>query len=281
VADETDKVVELLSGVLHPRVADALSGFLPGLFFETCLLLAEPQQTKALLAAARLDRPTELFITLLLAFVVGNAFIFWVRLIQIFLRIVFGAFHSWWPVLVEYRLIISANTRQSRADQKLQPGQQPRMLLSVRLARWAYSIELNRRANREFIQGAGGEAATALLKRYGVERPRNALVWINVLGAISPQEMRGFTLITSLHATGWAGLCAAYLAPELFALPFLALCAFLILCGLAHAGSLASWATHPGKSWVMALKNTWEELKTVGPVMPPNAPEAKDQSRKS
>jgi hypothetical protein len=32
-----------LSKVLHPRVVDFLAAFLPGLFFESCLLLANPQ----------------------------------------------------------------------------------------------------------------------------------------------------------------------------------------------------------------------------------------------
>jgi hypothetical protein len=278
VADDTKNVIELLSGLLHPRVADALAGFLPGLFFESSVWLASPQRVRLLLADARLDRPTEVFLVFLLALVMGNAFMFWVRFIQSFLRTVFGTFHRWWPVLLERRLVISANQRHLQATRKLPTGQQPpRGSLYFRLVHWAFGREISRRENRHFIEQAWGEVATTLLKRYGVEHPRRGLgAWTNVLGAMRAEELRGFPLIASLHATGWAGLSAGYFAPELLTRPFKGLCWFLIFCGLLHGLSLASWTTHPVKSWVMGLRNTWEELKAVGPTVEKQPPSSQN-----
>ena len=91
-------------------------------------------------------------------------------------------------------------------------------------------------------------------------------MWANAIGVLPTDELRGFPLIMSLHATGWAGLAAIRLAPNLSSLPFRSLCLFLIFAGLVHCVLLASWLTHPVKSWVTGLKTTLNELKDLGPV---------------
>src|SRR5437899_12668646 len=81
------KIIDVLSSVLHPSVSDVLSGFLPGLFFESCIVMAGPQnQVQLLIGRASLDRYTPALIALLMAFVVGSAFMLWVRLLHTVLR---------------------------------------------------------------------------------------------------------------------------------------------------------------------------------------------------
>jgi hypothetical protein len=266
-AENTKDVIQLLSGVLHPRVVDALAAFLPGLFFESCVLLASPQKVHLVLANAQLDRPAELFVAFLFAFIVGNGFMFWVRMLQVALLSVSGTFWICWPWLLERKLVLFANQRNIAANRNLQPGQQPSRSLYFRIVQWAYGVEINHRANRQFMQEAWGEVATALLGRYGLPKHRRAnwAAWTNTLGTRTLEELRGLPLISSMHATGWAGLAATYLAPNLMSRPFEYFCVFLIFSGLLHAASVASWAKHPVKSWLMGLRNTFEELRTLGP----------------
>ena len=86
-------MAEVLSGVFHPRVADLLAAFLPGLFFEGCAALACPLKVQAVLTNSRLDHASQIFLALLFGFVLGSAFMLWVRLIQRTFLFIAAQFH--------------------------------------------------------------------------------------------------------------------------------------------------------------------------------------------
>lgn len=77
-----------LSKALHPRFWDFLPALMPGLFFEISIFLAFPQQIQDRLAPAHLERYLQIIIALILAFIIGNAFMCWVRVLQMVLRFI-------------------------------------------------------------------------------------------------------------------------------------------------------------------------------------------------
>jgi hypothetical protein len=264
VADET-KVIDVISRLLHPSVAGVLAAFLPGLFFETCVLLASPRILQLMVARTSfLNRYTPVFVALLVAFVVGSAFMLWVQLIQNVLRL---SAKAWAGLRLWDRMLTWLRQRASTRypERKAASGQV--VLAPSRYHRFIDRLE-GRRMHQDIewihARDAWQQVALVLLKRYGIEDPRHLQAWTNVLGTLSVQDLRGYTLVTALHATGWSGLAAAYFASELRGLPFESLCLFLIFCGLIHAATLASWSTHLLRSWLMGLGNTWDELKEAG-----------------
>ena len=273
------KMAEVLSGVLHPRVAEVLAGFLPGLFFEGCVALACPQKLQAVLTNSRLDHASQIFLALLFAFILGSALMLWVRLIQRTFLFIATQFHWFRTIFVEKHLNAWANKWQQKSTKGLQPGQKPPSPpLWVKFARRAWRKQEQYRGLSTAIKENWELVASALLKRYGVSAPRriNSL-WANAIGGMRSDELRGFPLIMSLHAVGWAGLAAIRLAPNLSSLAFRSLCWFLIFAGLVHCVLLASWVAHPVKSWMMGLKSTLDELKELGPV-PNEAPMSKSNN---
>jgi len=274
MADEA-KVIDVISRLLHPSVAGVLAAFLPGLFFETCVMIASPQIAQLMVARTSfLYRYTPVLVALLVAFVVGSAFMFWVQLIQSVLRkfaMASGRLRLWDKLL----RWLSQRAETSYAAHTVIPGPPfPAPTLYLRLLR-----RLNRRRiaqEREWTHArdAWQEVALVLLKRYGVEDPGHLQPWTNVLGTLRTEDLRGYTLVTALHATGWSGLMAAYFASELRRGPFEGLCLFLIFCGLIQAVVLTFRSTHVVVSWLAGLGNTWGELKETG--VGKNAASSKD-----
>jgi hypothetical protein len=126
------------------------------------------------------------------------------------------------------------------------------------------------------------KVATILLKRYGIEAPPDDFwwqavdpwttnqwyrwtPWTTVLGRVRLGDLPGHSLTVILHAVGWSGLAARYFAPALRTRPFTSLCLLLIAFGIFHEISVALWLGHPVRSWAMALRNTFAELKKIGP----------------
>jgi hypothetical protein len=92
-----------LSKVLHPRAWDLLTAFMPGFFFEICFLLGNPQLINSL-TPTQLERPIVFIAAAVLAFVIGNVCMLWVKTIQIILtlllRIWFWFFPPIWQKLL-------------------------------------------------------------------------------------------------------------------------------------------------------------------------------------
>ena len=228
-------------------------------------MIASPPIAQLVVArASLLYRYTPVLVALLVAFVVGSAFMLWVQLIQTVLR---RAAMALAMLRVWDRLLPWLRQRASKryAARKAASGQA--VLTPSRYHRfidWLDGRRIDQHLEWSHARDAWQLVALALLKRYGIQDPGHLQPWTNVLGKLPVQDLRGYTLVTALHATGWSGLAAAYLASELRKGPFEGLCLFLIFCGLIQAVALASWSTHHLRSWLMGLGNTWDELKQTG-----------------
>jgi hypothetical protein len=267
-----DKVLEAVSRVLHPRVVTALAALVPGFFFEACVLMANPQIAELLTRRASvLSRYTPVFLSLLFAFVLGSAFMLWVTLLQSTVRTIFRIW-TWivpWDRLLDRWLVhVNQHHITQIAGQPPQPGQPQRPFLGsrhFRFVQWLGMRRAMRRALHDETVNAWTATASTLLKRYGLDYRERYDPWTEVLGHLTIQDLRGYTLGTTLHATGWAGLAAVYFAHALNATPFKVLCVLFIFGGMVQALRLAEDSAHSIWSWVIGLANTWKELKEAPP----------------
>jgi hypothetical protein len=265
-----------LTKVFHPRFTDLLAGFLPGLFFEICVLLANPEFAQRIIKSTGADRYIQLFVVLFLAFILGSALIQWVRFIQIQFMYSYRHLLQWKPKILDWRITRAMNAQAAQTGQQ---GQSP----TAPSKRWLklHAAQSRRVEDKEFIrhsQEAWGVAATQLLKRYGIEVTSANWdwgPWAEILGAgeIRAQDRRGYLFIMAQHATGWSGLLACYFAPTLRTWPFALFCLFLIVYGLLHDWQVASTLSDPRSQWTLALRCTMAELR--------NRSESKEPDRES
>ena len=230
-----------------PRASlSPLSAFIPGLFFEISIVLGNPQLITSHLATAqnliRLSSYLQLAIALFLAFIIGNAAMLFVSLIQ-------------WLLCYFHRL--KRPLREEFNRSALLP-------LINRLAGFQFFMSrmyfqrfrtriLKRAADpekpAELATHAWHRVARKLLKdRYDIdlsdlEEEWEFLFWS--LGSPTDVEIRGDLLTIASEATGWCGLAATALAPTLRTPYYLAICAFFILIGLIHDYFVALRRTAP------------------------------------
>jgi hypothetical protein len=252
-----------LSRPFHPAAWELLASFMPGLFFEGSLLLARPESVRCIIAPVALGHYVALAIALFLAFVVGTAFIAWVRLIQIVLYKMYIWMFRLRPKLLDW-LSMRASRAQAKAMAGLKPGQQPPPASRYRrFVIWAQMRQVNLDHEQRSAQKAWGKIASALLKCYGIDDPgEDWTPWTGAVGALRAQDLRGPFLVMSLHATGWSGLAAIYIAPELRMVhPYIGLFLFLISFGLLNDNAVASRITHPVVSWLIGVHRAMDELR--------------------
>jgi hypothetical protein len=254
-----------LSKALHPRFWDYLPAFMPGLFFEISIFLAFPQQIHDRLAPAHLERYLQIIIALVLAFIIGNAFMCWVRLLQMVIRFTarvgIQIRAKLWVKLLDYFLDVR---RFSPSMPPARPG---------RIRRFLHAAQIKARSVQPAlvgIQQAWGKAAIQLLKRrYGIAPPDPILgenewrAWQSVLGMPKPKIYRGIAFVNATQATGWSGLAAARLAPVLRSSAFLTLSEVLILYGIVVSlFELRRW-TNRQSVWSIALYSVLDEIPDI------------------
>ena len=223
-----------LSKMFPEKAYAYLSAFLPGLFFETSILFGNPAliiRMIAKLGGTLLISPYEtLAIALLLAFVIGNAFMLVPSLIQYVLSYVYriGTF-AWkrlcrWPVKPSLEWLLKRSASPELIN----------LHRAVMRTLYGFSpVELNKAFRCWHTL-----AERLLQTRYGMEPENvtegewNILYW--TLGKPTPQDARGSLAMITTHAIGWAGIAATRIEPALRSKYYLAFCLFLIINGLLH-----------------------------------------------
>lgn len=250
-----------------PSDSGGLAVYVPGFFFEGCLILGAPERLRPLPAKASVDRSTEIFLAFLCSFVVGSTFVLLVRLLHVFSRVLVQRLMGLWLNILEHRLVPSADAREADLLKKATPDGRPQRSAYVRIVRKIWATEKNKRARRDRVQEAWSLVAAALLGRYGV-KPDKLGIWTSALGSFRDEQVKGETFTVALHASGWAGLAAMYYVPELRIASLHDLCSLLVLVGFLHCLSTGWWSTGR-RSWIVGLRNTWRELKNLGPIDSP------------
>lgn len=259
----------------HPHVIQLLLGLVPGLFLEACILITDRNLRTEIELVGREHYYTVLFLGVFLAFVVGTAFISWVRSIQFLIAFVYRYVVTRLPDIQEKR----AQVRYKEILEEIQEAQKQNQQTAVqpheKMQRMQQS-QMRRYAVREMtyrLSGAWGRVAQELLKRYGIFTEEdflhseywrfNANAWLHSLGEARPRDHRGNALVVAIHATGWSGLVALHFAPHLQNLYFLALCVFMIGFGLFHDYQVARNYYDPVFSWILKIRRTLDELRSL------------------
>ncbi len=246
-----------LSKALHSRFLDLFPAFMPGLFFEISIFLACPQRIQALVGPAHLERYLQIIIALVLAFVIGHAFMCWVRLIQTALWFAVRRIIWLWIKLLGYFM-------NPKKFPPLPPAQLGPWRRFIQAANFKFNVPTPALRG---IQDAWAKAAVRLLKmRYGIDPPRSIGgdyewgAWESVLGLPKPKLYRGLMLVYATHATGWSGLAAAHLAPALRNFPYLTLSWFMVVYGIIILlFELRRWTSNESV-WTIRLYSVLDEI---------------------
>jgi hypothetical protein len=261
-----------LNSALHPRVGELLSPFVPGLFAEICVLLTSSQAREHMVSIAGANHYyTTVAIALFVAFVVGNAFLLWVRFIQMRLDDLIQSVpkvREWQlqRLRAKYSRQVQESLRNQAPGTVQTPPPVPKTLQKLEQAAARDSdIEEAQSARLAWIL-----AASAVLEHYGVDTSDqywtyHTHAWSGAIGKFHPEEYRGNLLVMTLHAAGWSGLSAWFYAPFLGRAHYfyLAFCGFLIVLGLLHDWELAKSQNDPVQDWLRALRRTVTELKEI------------------
>ena len=220
--------------MLPSRAYEYLAAFLPGLFFMFSIALANPDFVLRIEQRSLVFGRYAIFgMAVVLAFVIGQAFIFIDTLIQW----LFSYAHR--VKILFYRKVCEWPLRQFSSWLMAKPQWQRYPAIAhfhFRVSRIASTGFQDWRA----FQGCWHVFARRLLKvRYGIEstalKDDELGVLYSNLGTLTSEEFRGSMVLIASHATGWAGLVATRIAPSLRNRWFVGLSVFLILNGLLHA----------------------------------------------
>jgi hypothetical protein len=243
LAGHSETVSKILSSVLPPRTYAYLSAFLPGLFFEVSICLANPQFVQRLIArsnqAGNLGRYPKILIAVFIAFVLGNAFMLWVGIVQRILALVLRMSRFlWrrfcaWPLLpLLNRLVKRLSAAHGWWNRRL-PWILSRILRPVTAAAYDFGFA-----------SAGVRKLWAILTRnafkehYGIvladleQEEWNALYLAS--SAVPVNQFSDHLLMVAFQALGWSGLAAIRFAPSLSNRNYLAFNLFLIAIGMLY-----------------------------------------------
>jgi hypothetical protein len=250
-----------ISKALHPRIVGYLPPLMPGLFFELSILATNPQVVHKMFAESGLGYYTELIAALIGAFLIGNGFVLFVRLIQIFLGRIYRISNSSWIALV--RTLV------------------PRIGRLLARPALPFRFWLNKFFQKQQALGYGFSPALmetqrawhvvtseVLKQQYGIdvdELPRQMDwgVWYSVLGVPEPEDMRGSRIVIASHATGWAGLAALRFSPMLRSRYYVGFCIVLMVYGLLHDWEVARRLNNPVTVGLLKLRSLLRELKLL------------------
>jgi len=240
-----------------------LVAFVPGLFFEISILLANPEMISRLVTNSQqgfvLGRYVWFGIALFLAFIGGNIFLLTDSLIQVlfsfvvrFQRFIWKQFCNW-PA----RPFLDWLMRK--------PGWTKPWLAN--LNRYVTFVAYFGSDEWKAVQGCWGVLARTLLVRYGVNPKElkddewEPLYWN--LGALTREDIQGNILLIMCHATGWAGLLASRISPGLRNWYYITFCMFAILNGLIHAYTVAYHLYNPQTAGYMNIRAVLRELRKI------------------
>jgi hypothetical protein len=275
-----------------------LGAFVPGLFFEVSILLANPELVNGVLAKAQsafsLSGYLRFGIALFIAFIVGNVFTLLVcPVIQTLIRHIWNLLMFIWARICRWVFCPFLNwftKKQAARLAKLRTDARH----ESRFWRSNWNIYFLRYAqNRAFptssLELGKGFACWRVLAgkllrtKYGVEpTDLNDLsgerwVWLyRTVGSPTAENVRGSMIVIIIHAAGWAGLAASRLAPGLQHRFYFIFCFAMIAIGLYHDWGVARNRLDPEYVMWANIRALLREYRRID-VGPP--PEPGDRNR--
>jgi hypothetical protein len=267
VSQVSDAISKVISSVIPPRAYEFLFALIPGLFFEISVHLANPALVYALIARAKdavgPSHYATLGLALFLAFIIGNAFMFLVLLVQSLLSypyrlraIVWEEFCTWalFPLTTRLQGKQWWSGRRTLSDFA-------RYVQNVRMRQLGVDLDQDTRKCWALF-------AKRLLKdRYGIEAAGlgqdewNVLYWI--LGPLTSADIRGSVWVMASEATGWCGFAATLFAPALRNRYYVALSVLLTASGLIHDWRVVGNLTNPRFLGFLKIRALMREFRNV------------------
>jgi hypothetical protein len=256
-----------ISKVLPERESYAyLIAFIPGLFFEVSIYFANAPFIGRFAPQAHqpfaVSNSIVSIIAVLLAFIIGNGFMFIPTLIQYFLRYFYMLWWFGWKHFCQWPL-------KPLVDWLCKKPRFVRMIEVQNLNSYVFDIGFSTRpAEQERVWRCWLTFAQRLLKtRYGIESKDvsdhewGVLYWM--LGESDARDTRGSLLVFTLEATGWAGIAATRLAPAFSTKHFYYFCLFLIVNGLIHDWFVVRRLADPRASGYINVRAVLRELRKL------------------
>jgi hypothetical protein len=271
-----------LSKVLPSRAYDHfalfLASFLPGLFFVFSIAFAKPGLISVLAAESEqslaLGHYATALVGLFLAFIIGSGFILVDTLIQYLLS------YAYRFKMFLYRQLCKWPLKQVTQWLLTKPRWQTVSLgkFHGQVVTWgAIGFDDWRR-----YQSCWFVLVRRLLRvRYGIEsrelKDDDWEVLYSNLGSITPEDFRGSMMLIAMHASGWAGLLAARIAPVLQNRYYVGFSLFLIFNGLMHGYYVAMHRFDPRMSGDLTIRAVLRELNKLKPADPLSPPESNQE----
>src|ERR1700732_3550412 len=234
-----------VSKVLNSQHFSSLTPVIPGLFFEICFYVGNPEKVMAATSRLHLDKAAIVVLSLFMAFVIGSAFYLWVRLLQESMKAILSIVLRLWSNFLNF---VTTGSRYPWLQRlKLRAG---RNHFIIRGFRKQHMGQFRATAK------AWRVVATRLFVLYGID-PLDAVsqtgaewkAWESVLSPFKPEDYRGERWIIAMEAVGWAGFLAVRQSPILKTPYLLAFCWFTISFGLLNDWLLAKRVSSPEISW--------------------------------
>jgi hypothetical protein len=265
-----------LSRALPPRAYLYLSAFMPGLFIEFSILLANPNLARQLVLRTQegfgFGPYLTLFVGLFLAFVIGNALMLFAWFIQLVVERAYRIGLFLWEQF-ESHVLLPRLTKLSQRQGWTPPS-------------WLFALHTRTVKNVQRVHSTvptddylwwEALAKQLLLKRYGLSEsdlpPASFRPLQEVLTDPTPEEIRGSILVSASQATGWAALIASYFAPALRTRWYISFALFLIAYGLLHDYTVAKSLQDPDLGDTLRLRAVLREfpkIRSAGPAQPPS-----------
>ena len=216
---------------VHPRFWDLFLSFIPGIFFEVSVFVAS-SGFRTSVGRAQIGQNFEIAIATIMAFILGNAFLLWVRFIRIALTLL-------------YRKVWLS---QRVPDLELQGVKQAWQKAAKRLLVVRYGLDPP-----------------------GKEEETEWDAWRAILGTpLAPERFTPFSLAilpestrAAAQATGWSALVAISVAPSLRVWQCYAFASFLIVFGISWEMSWVVWWNNPLKKSLIVLGSVLDDIAST------------------
>lgn len=241
---------------------------MPGLFFEFCILLANPNLAWVLSLRSQESFGSGpyliIFLGLFFGFVIGTALMLFVNLIQFSVNSVYRLILFLWKQF-QRRILLPYLTKLTHTPGKAVPHWVQELYIQT-------FKEVSRVIKPELLAAYRWWRTLAtllLVRKYGLREksfPVTSFFPLEyVLTSPSPEEVRGSMLVNASHATGWAALVACKFAPMLQSRWYVAFAVFLILFGLFHDFFVAKRLFNPEIGDLLRMRAILREFPKMQP----------------
>jgi hypothetical protein len=205
---------------------------------------------------------TPLAIAMILAFIIGNGFMFLVMLVQRVFGYLYLLRTYLWKGINRRVLLPVLKPMLRRPEWNRRPWFQ-------RVSRYVQERSLPTPLGLFEVQRCWHLVVAEVLKRrYKIEARGIDIgwgVWYSILSTLKPEDMRGSILMIAFHAAGWCGIVATHFASALKNHYYIGFCLLLIFSGLRHDWWVVKRLYDPVFGGLLRIRAGLDQLRNTAP----------------